>query len=127
MRRVFAGLNLFAALVLTGAGFALPARVSAVDVPVTAVVVLLVVCNVAAIVSNQWAPRALRVSAWALLSLGLFIVGIAVLAVGFLLGIHGELGSTGSLVMALIAAFIIPYAIVYPAFSLYAFRHRVEL
>jgi hypothetical protein len=44
---------------------------------------------------------------------------------GFLLGVHGEFGAMGAMMMGLILAFVVPYALAYPLFQLlWALRRR---
>ena len=111
--------NLVPALVLGLGCYALPLRWWGMDVPVSLVVVGLVVSSAIALGKPALAPRLLRGAAIALLVLGLGLVAAFGLSVAFLAGVNGPFGAFGMLLMGLVVAMVVPYAVVYPAFQLW--------
>lgn len=110
--------NLVAAALWSAAGYALPHRYWLIDVPLVLTVLALVASAVVALARPAWADRALRIAAWVLLAFGLLLVFATTVSMGFLSGVHGEFGAMGVLVMALVLALAVPYALAYPVFQL---------
>lgn len=114
-RRGFAVANLLVALALGGGVFGgLPTRWAWVDVPSVALLALLGVSSGALLFGAKLARPLARVTAAALLALGLVVIFALVLGIAFLRGIYGTLGADGVLLFSLAILFVLPYLVVYP-------------
>jgi hypothetical protein len=119
--------SLIGVLSLGGIWLALPARWWPVDVLGTALGVAAL--SVALLVPAGW-PRALRWARaviWAELGLGTLTVTLLACSVAQLAGSYGPVGAGGALLMATIAALIVPYLVALPALQLYWLRGRQAL
>jgi hypothetical protein len=113
-----------AAVVALGVFAGLPSRWW----PVDAAAVLLVVTQGAAgaglFASAPWAPRIARVAAIVALALGLFAVTVLAVTASWLSGIYGPVGKGGAIVLALVAALVLPYLVVLPVAELAVLQPR---
>ena len=119
MRVTFGVLNALSALVLlVGVFGVVQPRFWALDVPLTAIALVLLVSAVGLLAKLPWALRALTVAAWVSFALGLLVVSLILLTMVFLRGIHGDFGVAALAVSSLIVALLVPYTIVLPALEL---------
>jgi hypothetical protein len=116
---VFGSIHLFAALlVLFGVFVALPARWMPVDAAALAIAALLAGSGAALLAKAPWAERFARVAAAALLVVGLALVAALALTVSYLAGVYGPVGRGGAVILALVAALVLPYLVVLPIVEL---------
>jgi len=119
MRVTFGVLNALSALVLlVGVFGVVQPRFWALDVPLTAIALVLLVSAVGLLAKLPWALRALTVAAWVSFALGLLVVSLILLTMVFLRGIHGDFGVAALAVSSLIVALLVPYTVVLPALEL---------
>jgi hypothetical protein len=119
VRVAFGVMNLVAALVLVGGVFAVVTpRFWGLDVPVALIALVQLASAVGLLAKLPWAERALRIAAWVSLGLGSLLVGLVVISMAYLRGIHGDYGVAALVVSALIVALLVPYVLVLPALQL---------
>jgi hypothetical protein len=110
--------NLVAAALLVAAWSALPVRHLAIDGGLVAVAVLLALSSLPLFANAAWAVRALRLAAYILLTLGLGALGLGLLTIAFLSGVHGRWLDGGMLITVQWLALLVPYTVVYPVVQL---------
>ncbi len=119
MRVTFGVLNLLSALVLlVGVFGVVQPRFWALDVPAAIIALASLVSAVGLLARLPWALRALTISAWVSLALGLTIVSLIAITIVFLRGIHGDYGLAALAVSGLILALLLPYTVLLPALEL---------
>jgi hypothetical protein len=118
-RLTFGSSNLVVALILLGGVFVVvQPRFWGFDVPLALIALLQLSSGAALLLRSPWAARALRVSAWVSLALGLLVISLIVLSMVFLRGILGDYGVAAIAVSGLIVALLVPYLLVLPALEL---------
>lgn len=115
---------LAAGLVAVGVFAGLPARWWPVDVGAALLVAADVAAGVALLAGARWAPRLVRAACAVALALGLFVVTIAAVTASWLSGVYGPVGKGGALILALVAALVLPYAVALPLAQLVWLRPR---
>ena len=124
--RLFFGVAdlLAGALVAVGVFAGLPARWWPVDVGAGLLATLDVAAGVALLVGVRWAPRLVRVACAVSLALGLVTVTVGAITASWLAGVYGPIGSGGALILGLVAALVLPYAVALPLAQLVWLRPR---
>lgn len=107
-----------AALLAFGVFVALPARWWPVDAPAGALIALEVASGIALLLRLSWAARAARVCSATTLACGLLAVTSLGVSASWLAGVYGSVGQGGAIILALVAALVLPYAVVLPAVEL---------
>jgi len=77
--------------------------------------------------SDRWAWRLARAAAGFALAVGLCLVSALALTASWLSGVYGTVGRGGAVVLALVAALVLPYLVVLPAVQLCWLAPRSEL
>lgn len=114
--------------VIVGAGAlvaiwsALPARWWPVDVGGTAAALALAASGVGLLLGKPWAERLGRVVAGAILVAGLCVVTALALTASHVAGLYGPVGRGGALILALVAALLLPYTVGLPVAQLFILR-----
>lgn len=103
-----------AVLIAFGVLEGLPARWWPVDVAAAALVVIEVVSGIGLIFGTRWAVRVARAAGAAALGLGLFAVTVLAVTASWLSGIYGAVGHGGAIVLAFVAALLVPYLVALP-------------
>ena len=109
-------------LVLAGVWIGLPARWLWIDLPLSVLSLACIVVSAGLLARQVWAPRAARVLLWCELGTGTLIVSLLALSIAQLAGSYGPVGSGGAVLMATIAALVLPYLVVLPALLLVVAR-----
>jgi len=112
------------ALVAVGVFAGLPARWWPVDVGAGLVAGLDVAAGVALLAGVRWAPRLVRVACAVALALGLLTVTLAAVTASWLSGVYGPVGQGGAIILGLVAALVVPYAVALPLAQLVWLRPR---
>jgi len=119
MRLTFGVLNALSALVLlVGVFGVVQPRFWALDAPLSVIALVELISAVGLLAKLPWALRALTVSAWVTFVLGLLVVSLIIITMGFLRGIHGDFGTAALAVSGLIVALLVPYTVVLPGLQL---------
>ena len=111
-------------LVAAGVFAGLPARWWPVDVGAGLLAGLDVAAGVALLAGARWAPRLVRVACAVSLALGLFTVTAGAVTASWLTGVYGPVGKGGALILGLVAALVLPYAVALPIAQLVWLRQR---
>ncbi len=111
-------------LVAAGVFGGLPARWWPVDAGAALLAALDVAAGIALLAGARWAPRLARVASAVALALGLFVVTVAAVTASWLSGVYGPVGKGGALILALVAALVLPYAVALPLAQLVWLRPR---
>jgi hypothetical protein len=111
---------LAAALLLGGVWLALPARWWPVDVVGTALALLLTASAVGLGLRAPWGRVVGLVAAGVALAIGLAVVTALALTASYLAGLYGPVGAGGALILAAVAALVLPYLVVLPAAQIIA-------
>jgi hypothetical protein len=124
--RLFFGVAdvLTGALVAVGVFAGLPARWWPVDVGAGLLAILDVAAGIALLVGVRWAPRLVRAACAVSLALGLITVTVGAVTASWLAGVYGPVGSGGALILGLVAALVLPYAVALPLAQLVWLRPR---
>ncbi len=124
--RLFFGVAdvLTGALVAAGVFAGLPARWWPVDAPAALLAALEVASGIALLVGVHWAPRLARAACAVALGLGLFTVTAAAVTASWLSGVYGPVGKGGAVILGLVAALVLPYAVALPLAQLIWQRPR---
>lgn len=119
-QRIFFGLaNAFTAvLVLEGVWKGLPTRWLPVDAGAIVVAAVLGASSLALVAHARYAETLARIAAWITLAIGLAAFAALALTASWLAGVYGPIGKGGAALFALVAALVLPYAIVLPAAEL---------
>jgi len=107
-----------AALVALGVFAGLPARWWPVDVPAAVLVALEAAAAFGLFSGARWAANAARFGAAVALALGALAVSCLAVTATWLSGVYGAVGRGGAIVLALVAALVLPYLVVLPAAQL---------
>jgi hypothetical protein len=107
-----------AALLVLGVFVALPARWWPVDTGAAVLVALEVASGVGLLTRASWGTLAAKVAGAVALALGLLVVSLLAVTASWLSGVYGPVGRGGGLVLALVAALALPYAVVLPLVEL---------
>lgn len=113
---------LTAALLLGGVWLALPARWWPVDLVGTALGLLFATSAVGLGLRAPWGRTVGRIAAGAGLAVGLGTVTTLALTASYLAGLYGPVGAGGALILAAVAALVLPYLVALPAAQLLALR-----
>lgn len=118
-QRLFGAANLFAAIVIAVGVFrGLPARWAVVDVPAAVLVGLFTSAGLLLVVRHPRARALARVTSFAALGAGLLVVTLLAISASWLAGVYGPVGRGGALLLALVAALVLPYLVFFPAAQL---------
>ncbi len=112
--RGFAVGNALVAAILLAFDQTIPMRYWALDVPLRATSLLLLVSVVVAVARPRWGETALRIAAIALLVFGVGFVTMTLLTLAFLTGIHGLFLRHCAESLLLVLGVCIPYFFAYP-------------
>lgn len=115
-----------AAIVVVGVFVALPSRWWPVDLGGGVLAALEACAGVALLTRRGWAERLARAACAVALALGLFTVTVLAVTVSWLRGVYGPIGAGGALVLALVAALMLPYVVVLPVVQLVWLRPRLS-
>jgi hypothetical protein len=116
---IFGSVDLLtAAIIAVGVFVGLPSRWAPVDVPAVALVVLDLAAGVGLLSRQPWAARVARWSSGVALALGLWLITVLGVTAGWLSGVYGPVGAGGAVILALVAALVLPYLVVLPAVRL---------
>ena len=119
VRRVFAGVDLAAAVLLAiGVFVGLPARWWPIDTGAAIVVAFLAASGIGLLLRKPWSNRVARLAAMISLAFGLVLVTILLITASYLGGIYGAVGKGGALIMVLVVALVVPYLVLFPAAQL---------
>jgi hypothetical protein len=110
--------NLVTSGLLVASIFVLPVRFWLVDGLIGAVAAVLLVSSVWLLADLRGAEKGARIAAFALLGLGLFAIGLAILTLAFLSSVHGRWLDYGLPWTVLALALLAPYTVVYPLLQL---------
>ncbi len=117
--RLFGAADLFAAVVIAlGVFRGLPARWAPVDVPAAILVGLLGAAGVLLVVRHQVAIKVARIASFAALVAGLLVVTLLAVSASWLSAVYGPVGRGGALLLALVAALVLPYLVFLPVAQL---------
>ncbi|MDP9034331.1 MAG: hypothetical protein M3O50_05960 [Myxococcota bacterium] len=107
-----------AGLLAFGVFVGLPGRWWVVDVPAAVLVVFELASGVGLLGGQSWAAFAARVSSVAALACGLLAVSMLAVSASWLAGVYGAVGRGGAVILALVAALVVPYAVILPSVEL---------
>lgn len=111
--------NLFtAALFYAGVFRGLPTRWLPVDAAAVLVIGLSASSGIALLADRRGAAALARIASVVLLAVGMLVFAALVLTASWLAGVYGPVGRGGALIFVLVAAMVLPYAIVIPAAEL---------
>jgi hypothetical protein len=122
-RRVVAGLQIVLALLVSvGTWVALPARWLPLDAASVALTALLSTAAVALLVRPRWGRPLAVTAGWISLVTGTSGVTALALTAAHLSGLYGPIGSGGALLLASVAALVLPYLVGLPVIQLLLLR-----
>lgn len=107
-----------AALVYLGVFRGLPTRWLPVDLGAVLVIALAASSGIALLADRRGATALARIASIVLLAIGMLVFAALVLTASWLAGVYGPVGRGGALIFVLVAAMVLPYAIVIPAAEL---------
>jgi hypothetical protein len=113
-------------LVAVGVFAGLPARWWPVDVGAGLIAALDVGAGVALLAGARWAPRLVRTACAVSLALGLLTVTLGAATASWLSGVYGPVGKGGALILGLVAALVLPYAVALPLAQLVWLREQAQ-
>jgi hypothetical protein len=117
--RLTAGAQLaLAALLLIGVWGLLPARYWPIDAAGSALALLQLAAAVGLFARKSWGVRVGLVAGWVTLVAGATLVTALGLTVAHLSGMYGPVGAGGAVLMAVIAALVLPYLVFLPALQI---------
>jgi hypothetical protein len=96
----------------------LPTRWWIVDVGGGVMAILLGASSVTLLLDRPIAERVTRVAAAVVLTLGLALFAALALTASWIQGVYGPVGRGGGIIFGLVAALVLPYAVVLPAIEL---------
>jgi hypothetical protein len=112
---VFGGADVLTAfLVAVGVFLGLPSRWAPVDGVAIGLAVLLGTSGFGLLFDTRWAVLAARVTSAVSLAIGLGTVSVLAVTASWLSGVYGPVGRGGAVVLALVAALVLPYLVVVP-------------
>jgi hypothetical protein len=124
-RLLFGAANVVNALLIAfGVFVALPSRWWPVDTAAVVLVLLQLVSGAGLVTASPWAPKVARAASAVALAMGLFTVTVLAVTASWLSGIYGPVGKGGSVVLALVAALVLPYLVVLPLVQLVWLRPK---
>jgi len=124
---VFGVADLLTGLVVAfGVFVALPSRWWPVDLAAGVLAAVEAAAGVALLSSSSWADRIARAACAVALALGLFTVSVLAVTATWLSGVYGPVGAGGAIVLALVAALVLPYVVVLPVVQLVWLRPRAR-
>jgi hypothetical protein len=106
------------ALVLFGVFVALPARWWPVDTGAAAVAALQVAAGAGLLGGARWGRMVAMVASTLALGVGLLTASTLAVTASWLSGVYGPVGKGGAVILVLVAALVLPYAVVLPALEL---------
>jgi hypothetical protein len=107
-----------AAMLIAGVFFALPSRWWPVDLTAATLAAIQLASAVGLFAGAPWAARVARVAGAATLAVGMFTVTTLAVTASWLSGVYGPVGLGGALVLALVAALVLPYLVALPVLQL---------
>jgi hypothetical protein len=114
---------LTASLIVIGVFVGLPARWAPVDAGAIGLTVLDLASGAGLLSAAPWAVRVARAASAVSLAMGLSLVTTLAITASWLSGIYGPVGLGGAVVLALVAALVLPYLVVLPAVRLVWLRN----
>ncbi len=119
-RTVMGALDVLGAVFMLGCVWiALPARWMPIDAGFTLLAMLLAASGVGLLTQQPWAEKVALYVASLTLVVGLCFVTALGYTVGSLSGLYGPVGMGGATILAIVAALLLPYLIVFPAAQVY--------
>jgi hypothetical protein len=118
---------LTASVVGVGVFLGLPSRWAPVDAAAIGLGGLLVASGAGLLVGASWAVPVARVSSAVSLAVGLWLVSVLAITASWLSAVYGPVGLGGAVLLALVAALVLPYLVVLPVVRLVwlrGFRRR---
>jgi hypothetical protein len=106
---------LTAIVVALGVFGGLPSRWLPVDGPAAALVLMEVASAAGLLSGARWGRVVARATAAVTLGVGLTLATALALTAGWLRGVYGPIGAGGAVILALVAALVLPYLVVLPA------------
>jgi hypothetical protein len=113
-----------ALLLLIGIWGLLPSRWAPIDVAGSALALLQLVAAAGLLARKRWAHRLALAAAWAALVVGALLATLLAMTVAHLSGTYGPVGAGGAVLMAVIAALVLPYLVFLPAMQVAWLRAR---
>lgn len=110
--------------ILGGVWVALPARWWPVDLGGSALAALLLVSAASLVSGRAWAWRVARVAAGVLLAIGLALFTALAWTAAHLAGLYGPVGGGGAMILAAVAALLLPYFVGLPLLQLWSMRAK---
>jgi hypothetical protein len=115
----FGVLNMLVALLAyAGVFHGLPTRWLPVDAAAVVVVALMASSGIALAAGRRGAERLARLASIVVLAIGMLLFAALVLTASWLAGVYGPVGRGGAMIFGLVAAMVLPYAILLPAAEL---------
>ena len=111
-------------LLVIGIWGLLPARFWPIDVTGSLLALLQVTAAAGLLVRTPWARRLALVAGWAALLAGIVLASLLAMTVAHLSGTYGPVGAGGAVLMAVIAALVLPYLVFLPAMQVAWLRAR---
>jgi hypothetical protein len=102
----------------------LPARYAPIDVAGSALALLQLTASAGLFVRKPWAARVALIAGWAALVAGATLATLLAVTVAHLSGTYGPVGAGGAVLMAVIAALVLPYLVFLPALQVAWLRAR---
>jgi hypothetical protein len=123
--RVIAGAQLaLAVLIVIGVWGLLPARWVPIDFVGSALALLQMAAAAGLLARKPWAVRIALIAGWAALVAGCALATVLAMTVAHLSGTYGPVGAGGAVLMAVIAALVLPYLVFLPAMQVAWLRAR---
>jgi hypothetical protein len=107
-----------ASLILVGVFLGLPSRWAPVDACAVVLVLLDMASGAGLLWGAPWSARVARAASAVSLAIGLSLVTLLSVTASWLSGIYGPVGMGGAVVLALVAALVLPYLVVLPVVRL---------
>jgi len=107
-----------AGLVGLGVFVGLPSRWAPVDLAAVALVLLDLASGVGLLAARPWAVRLALWASVVALGVGHWLITVLAVTAGWLSGVYGPVGLGGAVILALVAALVLPYLVVVPVVRL---------
>jgi hypothetical protein len=111
-------------LLLIGVWGLLPARYAPIDFVGSALALLQLSAAAGLLTRKRWAVRVALIAGWAALVAGATLATVLAMTVAHLSGTYGPVGAGGAVLMAVIAALVLPYLVFLPAMQVAWLRTR---
>jgi len=119
-RPVMGGIDVLTGVaLLLGIWVGLPARWMPVDVGGSLLGMGFAAAGVGLLTGQAWAPKVAQAVAGISVGIGMVVVTLLAMTAGELSGLYGPVGMGGAAILAVAAALLLPYLVVFPASQLY--------